>query len=73
MPILYVRDVPEETLTKLREVAKARHTSVQALALAELNAVARRANNIALLNALPDNNISTDTITDTIDQERKTR
>ncbi len=73
MSVLYVRNVPEETLTKLRELAKARHISVQALALSELNATARRANNAALLSALPDNDISIDAITDTIDQERRNR
>lgn len=73
MAVIYIRDVPDETVEQLRELARRNHTSLQALALAELSSVARRANNAKLLAALPDLDIATTTVVQSVVQERPNR
>ncbi len=54
MATLYLRNVPDEVGERLERLAKRAGMSVSAFATRELAAVARRANNPALLAALPD-------------------
>jgi hypothetical protein len=54
MGTLYLRNVPEDVVERLQRLAKADGTSVGAVAVRELAEVTRRADNPALLGALPD-------------------
>ena len=54
MANLHLRDVPDETLGRLRDIAKARRTSMNAVAVAELIAGVREEANAMLLAGLPD-------------------
>jgi hypothetical protein len=51
---LYLRNVPDEVVDRLEWLADRDATSVSALAVRELAQVSRRADNLALLDALPD-------------------
>jgi len=62
MATIYVRDVPEDVAAQLAAVAKAQKTSVQALALQELTAFARRSRNRVILDALPKFHLDRETI-----------
>lgn len=62
MATIYVRDVPDDVAAQLAEVAKEKKTSVQALALKELTAYARRSRNRAILEALPELHLDRETI-----------
>lgn len=54
MRTLYLRNVPDEVVERLERLAARDATSVSALAVRELTAVSRRADNARLLGALPD-------------------
>lgn len=54
MANLHLRDVPDETLGRLRDIAKTRRTSMNAVAVAELIAGVREEANAMLLVGLPD-------------------
>ena len=54
MKVLYLRNVPDEVMTRLDRLAAREGMSVAALAIRELAEVSRRADNPALLGALPD-------------------
>ncbi len=54
MRTLYLRNVPDEVVERLERLAARAGTSVGALAVRELAEVSRRADNPALLGALPD-------------------
>jgi hypothetical protein len=54
MRILYLRDVPDDVVERLERLAARDGTSVSAVAVRELADVSRRADNPALLGALPD-------------------
>jgi hypothetical protein len=51
---LYLRNVPDEVVERLERLAARDATSVGAVAVRELAEVSRRADNPALLGALPD-------------------
>ena len=51
---LYLRNVPDEVVDRLRRLAADEGVSVNVLAVRELAAASRRADNPALLRALPD-------------------
>ncbi|MGA2471326.1 MAG: antitoxin [Solirubrobacteraceae bacterium] len=54
MKTLYLRNVPDDVVERLQRLAARDATSVGALAVRELAEVSRRADNPALLGALPD-------------------
>jgi plasmid stability protein len=54
MKTLYLRNVPDDVIERLARLAARDGTSVAAVAVRELAEVSRRADNPALLGALPD-------------------
>lgn len=54
MRTLYLRNVPDEVVERLERLAARDATSLGAVAVRELTDVSRRADNAALLGALPD-------------------
>ncbi len=54
MRTLYLRNVPDDVVERLERLAAQAGTSVGALAVRELAEASRRADNPALLGALPD-------------------
>ena len=73
MRTLYLRNVPEEVVERLERLAARDATSVGAVAVRELSEVSRRADNPALLGALPDLDVETATIVADVDAERADR
>jgi hypothetical protein len=73
MRTLYLRNVPDEVVRRLERLAERDATSVGAVAVRELSEVSRRADNPALLGALPDLNIEPVVIVAAIDNERTGR
>jgi len=71
MATLYLRNVPEPVVDRLRRLAEREGTSVSALALRELDAVSRRADNPALLGALPDLGIPPETLVADLEAARR--
>jgi plasmid stability protein len=62
MRTLYLRNVPEDVVERLERLAARDGTSVAAVAVRELADVSRRADNAALLGALPDLGLTSDEI-----------
>ncbi len=73
MRTLYLRNVPDDVVERLERLAARDATSVGAVAVRELAEVSRRADNPALLGALPDLDVDTATILDDLDTERADR
>jgi len=73
MKTLYLRNVPDEVVQRLERLAARDGTSVGAVAVRELADVSRRADNPALLGALPDLDIDVATIVDDLHSERAQR
>jgi hypothetical protein len=73
MRTLYLRNVPDDVVERLERLAKRDATSVGAVAVRELAEVTRRADNPALLGALPDLGVDADAIVSDIDAERAGR
>ena len=71
MRTLYIRNVPDEVMDRLERLAKAANMSVTAVAIRELDAVTRRADNGQLIGELPDLGVSPGTITDHLHAERR--
>jgi len=59
MRTLYLRNVPDEVVQRLEALAVREGLSVSAMAVRELAASSRRADNMALLGDLPELSIST--------------
>jgi plasmid stability protein len=70
MATLYLRNVPDDVVRRLERLAARDGTSVSAVAVRELADVSRRADNPALLAALPDLEIDVATIVDDLDEGR---
>jgi plasmid stability protein len=66
MRTLYLRNVPDEVVERLERLAARDGTSVGAVAVRELADVSRRADNPALLGALPDLGVEASTIIDDV-------
>jgi len=66
MRTLYLRNVPDEVVARLERLAARDATSVGAVAVRELSEVSRRADNPALLGALPDLGIAGQDIVDDV-------
>ena len=70
MRTLYLRNVPDEVVARLERLAKREGLSVSSAAIRELTDVTRRADNPALLGALPDLHIETSDIVAAVEAER---
>lgn len=73
MRTLYLRNVPEEVVERLERLARRDGTSVGAVAVRELADVSRRADNPALLGALPDLGVDPTAIVADIEAARAER
>jgi plasmid stability protein len=73
MRTLYLRNVPDDVVERLERLAARDATSVSAVAIRELAEVSRRADNPALLGALPDHGIDTASILEDLDAGRNLR
>ena len=70
MNTLYLRRVPDDVLDRLRLLAAKEGLSVSAMAVRELAASTRRADNAALLRDLPDLEISISEVVAALDEAR---
>ncbi len=73
MKTLYLRNVPEDVIARLDRIAARDATSVSAAAVRELAEVTRRADNPALLGALPDHGIPAHELADDVHAGRAGR
>ena len=73
MRTLYLRNVPDEVVERLERLAARDGTSVGAVAVRELAEVSRRADNPALLGALPDHGVGVATIVGDVEAGRAER
>lgn len=73
MKTLYLRNVPDEVVERLERLAARENSSVSAVAVRELSAASRRADNPALLGGLPDLSVDPALIRDDVDAERGSR
>jgi len=73
MRTLYLRNVPDEVGERLERLAAREGMSVSAFAARELAMIARRADNPALLSALPDLGVSVDGVVADVDAGRSSR
>ncbi len=70
MKTLYLRNVPESVMDRLKRLAEVEGTSVNAVAVRELTLLSRRIDNPNLLAALPDHQVDPSTIVEDLDSER---
>lgn len=73
MKTLYLRNVPEDVIRRLQRLAERDGTSVGAVAVRELSEVSRRADNPALMGALPDLAVDALTIVEDVERGRADR
>lgn len=73
MKTLYLRNVPDEVVGRLKQLADQEATSVGALAVRELTEASRRAANPALLGALPDLQVEVRSLVGDLDADRGER
>jgi plasmid stability protein len=73
MRTLYLRNVPDDVVERLKRLAARDKSSLSAVAVRELAEAARRADNPALLGELPDLDIDTAELVGDIDAERTRR
>jgi plasmid stability protein len=73
MRTLYLRNVPDDVVERLERLAARDATSVGAVAVRELAEVSRRADNPALLGALPDLGVEVATIVSDVEASRAGR
>jgi plasmid stability protein len=73
MKTLYLRNVPDDVVRRLELLAARDGTSVSAVAVRELADVSRRADNPALMGALPDLHVAVKGILVDLDGERDNR
>lgn len=73
MKTLYLRNVPEDVVRRLQQLADRDGTSVGAVAVRELSDVSRRADNLALIGKLPDLGVDALAIVEGVERERVDR
>jgi hypothetical protein len=73
MRTLYLRNVPDDVVDRLERLAARDATSVSAVAVRELAQVSRRADNPALLGALPDLDVDTAKLVSDLEDGRADR
>lgn len=71
MRSLEIRNVPDDLIERLELLARASNTSVEAVAIRELEMATRRADNAALLATLPDRSLPTDDIVQHVHASRR--
>lgn len=71
MRSLKIRNVPDDLMERLEQLAHASNTSVEAVAIRELDLAVRRLDNAALLATLPDQRIPTDDIVQHVHASRR--
>jgi hypothetical protein len=71
MRTIYLRNVPDDVALNLQRLATRAGMSLNAFAIRELADVARRADNAALLDSLPDIDVNTADIVDTVNSSRQ--
>lgn len=73
MKTLYLRNVPEDVVRRLQQLADRDGTSLGAVAVRELSDVSRRADNPALMAQLADLDVAVCEILGGLEQERASR
>ena len=73
MSTLYLRNVPDDVLVRLKRLAAREGLSVSAMAVRELAESTRRADNAALLGALPDLDVPASEVLAALDEARAGR
>lgn len=73
MRTVYLRNVPDETTERIERLARREGLSVSAFVVRELNELARRADNPALLGDLPDLGVSANDVVNEIRRGRTGR
>jgi len=73
MRTLYLRNVPDDVVERLERLAARGGMSLSALAVRELTAASRRADNARLLAGLPDLGVPVGEIVEGVDTERAAR
>ena len=73
MKTLYLRDVPDDVVRRLERLAVRDAISVSAVAVRELAAATRWADNAALLEAVPDTGVGADVIVADLEAGRTER
>lgn len=73
MKTLYLRNVPDDVSERLASLAAREGLSVSAFAVRELSHAARRADNPALLGALPDLDVSAQDVVADLENGRSAR
>ena len=73
MKTLYLRNIPEDVTERLASLAAREGMSVSSFAVRELSHAARRADNPALLNALPDLDVTATDVVADLEAGRPTR
>lgn len=71
MRILHLRNVPDDVMDRLERLARASRSSVNAVAIRELDAATRRVDNAALLATLPDLDVSASAIVEAVRADRR--
>lgn len=70
MSTLYLRNVPDEVVDRLKLLAESEGLSVSAMAVRELTESTRRARNKSLLASLPDLNVPASDVLSALDEAR---
>lgn len=73
MKTLYLRNVPEDVVRRLQQLADRDGTSLGAVAVRELSDVSRRADNPSLMAQLADLDVDVSKIVESVEQERAAR
>jgi len=73
MKTLYLRNVPDDVVRRLQQLADRDGTSVGAVAVRELSDVSRRADNPELIGELPDLDVDVLAIVEGVERERTHR
>ena len=73
MRTLYLRNVPDSVVERLERLAANEGVSVNAVAVRELAEASRRADNPALLGALPDLGVDVEAIVGDLESDRAAR
>ena len=73
MSTLYLRNVPDEVIKRLKSLAEREGMSVSAMVVKELSRSTRRSDNPALLGGLPDLGVDVDDIAAALDSGRGAR
>ena len=71
MGTLHLRNVPGAVMDRLERLARAAGTSVEAVAIRELDAATRRVDNASVVATLPHVGLSTEAIVEAFDVDRR--